>query len=134
MSARYVRNTIRGWAASTFTVPFYDTINMAERPTDPIWATVEFDTSADTKLTFCDDLESSGLADFVFSGAPGMGDDAVLAAAEASIAELLKMTDPTGALVLLYAHQPAEFSNGLADYTYRVFVAVEYRHYYRQAA
>jgi hypothetical protein len=132
MSARLVRRTIRQWAAEVFTVPFFDTINLVQRPTpDAIWASVDFDPTNETRLSFCDDQEDSGLADFIFAGPPGVGDDSVLEAAELCVGELLKKRDPSGALVLLYAHQPEEFSSGSADHFYRVFVGVEYRYYHR---
>ena len=93
---------------------------------------VQFDPEADNKLTFCEDVESAGLADFIFCGLPGQGDSAVLQEAEASIAALLERQDAAD-LVLLFAHQPEEFSQGTADHYYRVNVAVEYRHYYRRS-
>ena len=133
MSALYVRNTIRGWAAEVFVVPFVDTINAGATPSNGgIWASVQFDPNTDTPISFCGDVEESGLADFIFSGPPGSGDDEILAAAEASIEALLARQD-AAELVLLYAHAPAEFSQGTADHSYRVNIGVEYRHYYRRS-
>lgn len=132
MSARYVRDTIRGWAAEVFTVPFIDTINASAAPNGTaIWASVQFDPETDNPISFCGDMEEAGLADFIFCGPPGQGDDEVLSAAEASIDALLVRQDsPT--LTLLYAHTPEEFSQGTADHFYRVNIGVEYRHYYRR--
>lgn len=133
MSQRYVRNTIRLWARQVFALPFYDSINRVIAPPDDyLWSTVEFDPSADQLISFCGDRLSSGLADFIFAGPPNTGDDALLEAAEISIERLMRFVDPTGALVLAYAHQPAEFTNGTADHNYRIFVGVEYRHYWTQ--
>lgn len=133
MSALYVRNTIRGWAAEVFTVPFVDTINNATTPNGgAMWASVQFDPETDSKISFCEDMEEAGLADFIFCGPPGQGDDEILAAAEASIAALLARQDSAD-LVLLYAHAPEEFSQGSADHLYRVNIGVEYRHYYRRS-
>ena len=131
MSSRYVRETIREWANEVFTVPFVDTINLGERPANgaPVWASVEFDPETETKISYCDDMETAGMAGFIFSGQPGQGDVAVLEEAEASIAALLARQD-TSDLVLLYAHAPEEASLGTADHFYRVNIRVEYRHYY----
>ena len=132
MSARYVRDTIRGWAAEVFTVPFFDTINAGTTPNGAaIWASVQFDPETDNPISFCGDMEEAGLADFIFCGPPGQGDDELLAAAEASIDALLARQD-AAELVLLYAHAPEEFSQGSADHSYRVNIGVEYRHYYRR--
>jgi hypothetical protein len=131
MSSLYVRDTIRTWASEAFTVPFIDTINLGERPANgaAVWASVEFETETETKISFCDDMEAAGLAGFIFCGLPGQGDSDVLAEAEASIAALLARQD-TADLVLLYAHAPIEASSGTADHFYRVNIGVEYRHYY----
>ena len=134
MSSRHVRNTIRGWAAEVFTVPFVDTINSGDRPSNgaPFWASVQFDPESDSKISFCDDMEEAGLADFIFCGPPGQGDSELLDKAEQSIAALLARQD-AGDIALLFAHTPEEFSQGTADHVYRVNIGVEYRHYYRRA-
>jgi len=133
MSSRHVRDTIRGWAAEVFTVPFIDTINSSASPNgSTIWASVQFDPESDSKISYCDDMEESGMADFIFCGPPGQGDDEVLAAAEASIDALLARQDAAD-IALLYAHAPEEFSAGSADHFYRVNIGVEYRHYYRRS-
>jgi hypothetical protein len=133
VSARYVRDTIRAWAGEVFTVPFIDTINAGTTPSNGgIWASVQFDPSGDTKISYCEDIEEAGLADFIFCGPPGQGDSAILDQAEQSIAALLARQD-AAELVLLYAHAPEEFSQGSADHSYRVNIGVEYRHYYRRA-
>ena len=131
MTHRIVRHQIRLWAREVFSVPFFDSINRdIAPPHDSIWATVEFDPAADTPVSFCDDILASGLADFIFAGPPGVGDEDVLAAAEDCIAKLLNRARGTST-TLAYMHQPEEFSNGTADHNYRVFIGVEYRFYYR---
>lgn len=133
MSARYVRDTIRAWAGECFTCPFFDSINSVIAPPHAaIWATVEFDPSADSLADFCGGRASSGLADFIFAAPPNTKDSAVLAVAEESIDRLMRYVDTNG-LTLTLAHQPEEISNGTADHNYRLVVGVEYRFAWRQA-
>ena len=131
MSARAVRDSIRGWAAEVFTVPFIDTVNASATPSgDAMWASVQFEVDTDTTISFCGDIEEAGTAAFIFSGPPGQGDSALLEEAEESIDALLARQDADD-IQLLYAHAPQEFSAGTADHSYRVNIRVEYRHYYR---
>lgn len=138
MSQRYVRDTIRLWAVQVFACPFVDTINAVMRDdlvapfADAVWSTVQFDPATDGLADFCGGQSSSGVADFIFSGPPNAKDSDVLWAAEESIRRLMLLNDPSGRLTLVYAHAPEEFSNGTADHSYRVFVAVEYRYFWSQ--
>ena len=54
MSSVYVREKVREWAQlPSITVPYYDTINVEESPTEDIWFTAEFETEYSEKITFC---------------------------------------------------------------------------------
>ena len=56
MSALYVRQTVREWLARPeLTVPFYDTVNVEQNPSDEVWSTASFDASFRERLTFCED-------------------------------------------------------------------------------
>jgi hypothetical protein len=133
MTARYVRDTIRTWASQCFACPFYDSINQVIAPPHAaVWATVEFDPTADTLADFCGGRESAGLADFIFAAPPNTKDSEVLDVAATSIERLMRFVDTNG-LTLTIARQPEELSNGTADHNYRLAVGVEYRFAWRQA-
>jgi hypothetical protein len=125
MSSLYVRNKIRQWAALCAT-PFYDTINLEQNPSDPVWFTVSFEVENSETLTFCKDELEEGVIDLVFSGSAGAGDAAVLTAAEADAKVFLAQADAGGKLVLKRAMPPEEFSAGTASDRYLAVVGLIY--------
>ena len=125
MSSRAVRNQFRTWCG-TLSVPFYDTVNLAQAPAEPIWCTARFDPSTNTVSTYCRTQEEEGQIELVYSAQPGTGDDSVLAAAEADIATLLGKADPTGRFVLTGNDAPEDASFGDADATFRITVIYTY--------
>ena len=128
MSSLYVRTTFRNWVTDPvgFTVPYYDTINRSVSPIDAIWLTLDFEPEFSEEINFCRDAIEEGVVDFVFSGRAGVGDTALLTAAEADMAWLKTQTDPTGRLVIRSIQAPEEFTAGDAEVNYRIVFGVEY--------
>lgn len=129
MSSVYVREKVREWAQlSSITVPYYDTINVEESPTDNIWFTAEFETEYSEKITFCGQTAEEGLINFVFETNAGVGDEVLITTAENTVATILEQNDPTSDLTLELAYAPEEYTGGSADSGYRVSISVEYYH------
>lgn len=129
MSASYVRNLFRQWCdevAQVENVPFYDTINTRQRPTDQVWFTCEFVAEAH-EGNFCDrQYREAGFAAVVFVARPGIGDMAALAAVETVIPALMLKEDPNGKLSLDSYDPLQDDSGGSADSDYRISVVVNY--------
>lgn len=129
MSSVYVREKVREWAQlPSITVPYYDTINVEEQPTEDIWFTAEFETEYSEKITFCGQTAEEGLINFVFETNAGVGDEALITTAENTVATILEQNDPTSDLTLELAYAPEEYTGGSADSGYRVSISVEYYH------
>ena len=109
MSSRAVRTLARTWA-NALPVPYVDTINFDESPTDPIWFTIEFDSYGMDKLSFCQDWQEVGFIQLDFFGLAGVGDDALLAAAEPAVQQFLQNVDPAGKLSLVSFSAPDDFT------------------------
>ena len=80
-------------------------------------------------MTFCRDMEEVGQIELMYMAQPGVGDDAVLQAAEADIAALMAKTDATGKFVLTEYDPPSDISFG-EDSKYRVSVVFMYVFYH----
>ena len=129
MSSLYVRQKVREWAElSAVGLPYYDTINVEENPTDNIWFTAEFEPEYTEKQTFCGELSEEGLINFVFESAAGVGDETLLAAAQSAVKKILEQNDPSQDLVLEMDYAPDEYTGGTADTGYRISISVEYYH------
>lgn len=100
MSSHYVRTTVKNWVKGG-TVPFYDTVNVEQNPTDPIWLTLDWGIPFRTVDTFCRETTEEGTIAFVFFGNAGIGDDDLLAAAETFMDAVMLKSDTSGRLVLL---------------------------------
>ena len=112
------------------TVPFYNTTNEEQSPSDDIWATLEFNFADRETLTFCrDTTEEQGEFEVVYLGQPGIGDVALLTAAEADIKTLMAQRDPTNKLILTQSNPPEEFTQGDAQMEYGVAFSIEYSYY-----
>ena len=109
MSSRAVRTLARTWA-NALPVPYIDTINFDESPTDPIWFTIEFDSYGMDKLSFCQEWQEVGFIQLDFFGLAGVGDDALLAAAEPAVQQFLQNVDPAGKLSLVSFSAPDDFT------------------------
>lgn len=109
MSSLYVRNRLREWCNSQFVgSKFYDTVNLAQDPVDPIWSTLEFVSSDNTQMTFCDFWET-GIVNVVFFGQAGQGDGSLLSIAEQDMANLMAALDPDKRLVILKSTPPEDY-------------------------
>ena len=130
MSALYVRQTIREWLARPeFAVPFYDTVNTDQNPTDDVWATAAFDASFRERLTFCESSwVEEGDVNVTYTGLPGIGDAVVLAAAEADMLTLMSIRDPNDKVRLTAVDPPREASAGSTNQGYQVSYQVEYEY------
>ena len=129
MSSVYVRQKVREWAElPSVGIPYYDTINVEENPTDNIWFTAEFEPEFSEKITFCGQTAEEGMITFVFQTSAGVGDEALIIAAENAVANILEQNDPTSDLTLELAYAPDEYTGGSADSGYRVSISVEYYH------
>lgn len=125
MSSKYVRDMLRGWLSGA-TTPFYETINEEQDPTEDLWFTVQFNVESSDLTTYCEDKIEEGMIDLVFCGRPGIGDSAVIAAAETEASRVVASSDPAMKLVLRRALPPDEFSDGDGDPWYRVVIGIEY--------
>ena len=129
MSSLYVRQKVREWAElSAVGIPYYDTINVEENPIDNIWFTAEFEPEFSEKNTFCGEISEEGLINFVFESAAGVGDEALIAAAQNAVKKILEQNDPSQDLVLEMDYAPDEYTGGTADTGYRISISVEYYH------
>jgi len=129
MSSLYVRQKVREWAElPAVGVPYYDTINVEESPSEDTWFTAEFEPEYTEKQTFCGELSEEGLITFVFETSAGTGDETLITAAESAVAKILEQNDPSQDLVLEMAYAPDEYTGGTADTGYRVSISVEYYH------
>jgi hypothetical protein len=129
MSALGVRKLSRAWArqVSPVDAPFYDTVNTETNPTDDVWWTIEFFTSTHNGETFCrGGYIEGGQLDLVFCGRAGIGDEALLTAAEAVVAAFTQKIDPDARLVLENYEPIAEVLGGDADLWYRIACTVNY--------
>lgn len=128
MSSLYVRSMVRGWCENTagLLLPFYDTVNREQNPDDEAWATVLFMNAQAQTITYCGHSEERGTFDFLALGRPGVGDEALLQAAEHDAALLLQQVDPAGRLVLLRAGTPEDFLQATAVPWYSVAITFDY--------
>ena len=128
MSSSYVRETVRAWMSdSSMSVPFYNTVNTDQNPSDEMWATAEFDSLFRERSTFCaGSWVEEGDVTLVYTGLPGIGDGPLLAAAEADIKMLMSMRDPNDQLLLTKVSAANEYSGGSANQGYQVEFTVDY--------
>lgn len=133
MSSLYVREKLREWCrtAPGIVLPYFDTVNIEQRPTVPRWATLNFVASFSSKITYCGDIEETGTFDYVALGAAGVGDVDLITAAENDIAILLAQVDRR--LTLLRATPPDDFLQAGSVPWYTVSMVVDYT-YQRPAA
>lgn len=131
MSAKYVRDKVRVWAgevANTATIPYYDTVNREENPTDSVWFTMSFGVDL-ISGTFCEPgyIENGFFTVMVFAQ-PGTGDAQAVDAIEQILPEFMGKIDPSARLSLENYEPMREASDGSAEKYYRVQVTVNYLH------
>ena len=125
MSAKYVRDLAKQWAQS-LTVPFYDTVNIEQEPTDPIWCTLEFEYSSSEEITFCGLNVHLGTFSLVFFGSAGIGYESLFAAAETDAAVFYLNDDPNQKLTLTLLDTPEEFETTGGVPQFGVAIAINY--------
>ena len=128
MASRYVRQQVKTWLAdSSMTVPFYDTINLEQNPSDDIWCTVEFGFASRERMTYCEGLiEEDGDFEVIYFGRAGVGDDDILRAAETDINTFMSFRDSSGKLLITNRSSADEFTNGDVDREYGISFSVDY--------
>lgn len=128
MSSVYVRDTLRSWAATSegLVLPFYDTVNIEQRPDVPQWATLAFIQGSTEVVTYCGAIQERGVVDYVAFGLPGAGDNDLLEAAEHDVAILLSKVDRAGRLTLLRAGPPEDFFQAQGVPWYSVSFSLDY--------
>lgn len=128
MSALYVRNMVRSWLNdAALDVPFFDTVNLEQNPQVDTWVTAEFETTLRDKLSFCE-WKEEGEVLLVFTGVPGVGDGALLAAAEKDVKTLLAFRDPTRQLLVTAVQGIQEYSGGSANVGYQIEIILDYEY------
>lgn len=100
MADLYVRNLVRSWLVSGV-VPYYDTVNIEQDPEEDLWCTVDWGFSFPSLMTYCGEVQHEGSFRVLYFGLPGIGDQAVLAAAEIDMASLMSQMDPNKQLALI---------------------------------
>ena len=123
MSDKYVRDLCAEWAALVG-VPFYNTINEEQDPTDPEWFTLEYQVINKQRDTFCSYLES-GLVSLIFFGQAGVGYEDLLQIGQEATDIFVANVDPTGRLTLELSQPPSDYT-GLNSPSYIVEFAVNY--------
>lgn len=130
MSALYVRNKMRQWLQDlSIQTPFYDTVNLEQNPQDDTWMTADFEVNFRERKTFCEGgWVEEGDVGLTFTGLAGVGDGALLAAAELDVKQLLSFRDSTGQLVITGVGGVNEVSGGSANVGYQIEYIFEYKY------
>lgn len=120
---------MRQWFADpSVNTPYYDTINKEQNPPEDTWFTAEFDTSFWERMAFCEhEWKEEGEVSLMFNGIAGIGDGALLQAAEADVRALLSFRDPDNRLVVTGIAGVNEFSGGSANMGYQLEYILEYQ-------
>jgi hypothetical protein len=131
MSSKIVRQKARQWIvpAAAGIAPFYESVNTQVSAQDPLWVTLEFDSFGREYESFCGDTTETGTINIVVFGRAGVGDDAVITAAEKIASNFYDYGDPSNGLILVDLAAPEElFSNdGSPQYAVSVTIEYEYR-------
>lgn len=130
MSALYVRTKMREWLNDeSIQTPFYDTVNLEQNPQDDIWMTADFEVTFRERQTFCEgSWVEEGDVGLTFTGLAGVGDGALLAAAELDVKQLLTFRDASGQLVITGVGGVNEVSGGSANIGYQIEYLFEYKY------
>ena len=127
MSSLYVRQKVKQWVEA-LSIPFYDTSNVEQNPTDAVWCTIDWEPAGHEKLTYCGHLRESGSFSVVFLTPAGGGDEALLLVAEPLMDLFMANTDSR--LCLLLRDPPEdELRTGNDAPLYAAAFRVEYELY-----
>jgi len=129
MSALYVRRKFREWLTNpAMSVPFYDTVNAATNPQDDIWVTADFNALYREKMTYCDgSWMEEGDVSLIYNGLPGVGDEALIEAAEKDIEVLMSFRD-SQSFILTERSAVNDFSSGATNQNYQIEIIVSYQY------
>ena len=127
MSSRAVRQFARA-AVATIGVPYIDTINLSQKLPSPNWCTLSFLTYGTEKLSYCNEMQETGVISLVFFGAPGVGDDAILQAGEAAAAKFYDYANPLFPVTLRTLSAPIDYTSAGDVPQYAVQFDFEYDH------
>ena len=127
MSCWFVRDSVRTWCgevAAAVSVPFYDTINREQNPTDNVWWSVVFE-GGEREGTYCaEEYNEEGLITIIVQARPGIGDQEAIQAIELIIDEL--HVKKNNQLTLEFPGSHFEDTFGSADREYRVGAVLPY--------
>lgn len=126
MSSLYVRQLAEQWIADIGTLPYYNTINQQQQPTDNLWLTLDFESFGANIETYCGDTLEEGEIRLIFVGRVGIGYDTLIATAEDFAELFFASVDPDGRLVLTNKNPPVDFA-GENDPWFVVEIAVDYQ-------
>lgn len=117
-------------AAQVPPIPFYDTINASNDPTDPIWVTAEFFTDFTDYMCISNRQKriEYGTVDILVFGLAGNGYTAVSRLADSIEDHFLsgKLTNETS---IIGTSGASEFTNGSADNYYALALSLNYEHF-----
>jgi hypothetical protein len=88
---------------------------------------MEFASYGMDKLSYCDEWQEVGSIQLDFFGDAGVGDDALLAAAEPAAKQFFRSVDPAGKLVLTNLSAPDDFTPTGGTPKFGVSFIVEYQ-------
>jgi len=126
MSSLYVRSRVREWCAA-LSLPFHDTVNTEVSPADPAWLTVQFINAQSSALDFCRSKWERGTFDLIVL-TKGNTSDAILAQAEADLAQLMTRQDPGARLCLITAGPFEDFFQPASARWFALSAAVDYQY------
>ena len=134
MSSPAVREAIRAaWPTLTPTIPYVETINVTPPEADvapAVWATITFEASTRDDQTMGSRpwIEEAGVAVVVFLAYAGVGDDAVVAAADEVTLAWTGWIDPTKSIWIHSVDPPRPPDSEAVGDIYRMAVGLNYRY------
>lgn len=129
MSALYVRRKFREWLTHpSMAVPFYETVNTATNPQEDIWVTADFNALYREKMTYCEgSWMEEGDVSLIYNGLPGVGDEALIEAAEKDVETLMAFRD-SPLFILTERSAVNDFSSGATNQNYQIEIIVSYQY------
>jgi hypothetical protein len=109
MSTRAVRTLSRQWATGQ-AVPYVDTVNFEVNPANDIWFTLEFSAYGMDKLSYCNAWQEVGTIQLDFFGIAGVGDDALLEAAEPVARKFFESAEQDSRMTFTTISAPDDFT------------------------
>ena len=129
MLALYVRRKFREWLTHpSMAVPFYETVNTATNPQEDIWVTADFNALYREKMTYCEgSWMEEGDVSLIYNGLPGVGDEALIEAAEKDVETLMAFRD-SPLFILTERSAVNDFSSGATNQNYQIEIIVSYQY------